>query len=66
VNLRLVESVESPHGGGGAARAGDWVGGSDCLHPTDSGYDEVTEAFEEALGHRSKPTIDHWKRGPLR
>ena len=31
--------------------AGDWVGGSDCLHPTDSGYDEVTEAFEEALGH---------------
>ena len=30
--------------------AGDWVRGSDCLHPTDGGYDEVTEAFEEALG----------------
>jgi lysophospholipase L1-like esterase len=30
--------------------AGDWVGGSDCLHPTDSGYDKVTDAFEAALG----------------
>lgn len=30
--------------------AGDWVGGSDCLHPADSGYDKVTDAFEEALG----------------
>jgi lysophospholipase L1-like esterase len=30
--------------------ASDWVGGSDCLHPTDSGYDKVTDAFEAALG----------------
>ncbi len=28
----------------------DWVGGLDCLHPVDSGYDKVTIAFEEALG----------------
>jgi hypothetical protein len=30
--------------------AADWVGGSDCLHPRDSGYDKVTLAFLEALG----------------
>ena len=28
----------------------DWVGGNDCLHPDDSGYDKVTVAFLEALG----------------
>jgi hypothetical protein len=28
----------------------DWVGGSDCLHPDDSGYVKVTIAFLEALG----------------
>jgi lysophospholipase L1-like esterase len=28
----------------------DWVGGADCLHPDDSGYDEVTDAFLEVLG----------------
>ena len=28
----------------------DWLGGSDCLHPDDSGYDKVTIAFLEALG----------------
>jgi lysophospholipase L1-like esterase len=28
----------------------DWVGGSDCLHPDDSGYDKVTDAFLEVLG----------------
>jgi hypothetical protein len=28
----------------------DWVGGQDCLHPVDSGYDKVTVAFLEALG----------------
>jgi lysophospholipase L1-like esterase len=28
----------------------DWVGGQDCLHPDDSGYDKVTDAFLEALG----------------
>jgi len=27
----------------------DWVGGSDCLHPDDSGYDKVTDAFVEVL-----------------
>jgi lysophospholipase L1-like esterase len=29
---------------------GDWVGGEDCLHPTGSGHDIVTGAFEDALG----------------
>jgi lysophospholipase L1-like esterase len=28
----------------------DWLGGNDCLHPDDSGYDKVTDAFLEALG----------------
>jgi lysophospholipase L1-like esterase len=28
----------------------DWFGGSDCLHPDDSGYDKVTAAFQEVLG----------------
>ena len=28
----------------------DWVGGTDCLHPDDSGYDKVTLAFLETLG----------------
>jgi len=28
----------------------DWVGGVDCLHPVNSGYDKVTRAFAEALG----------------
>lgn len=28
----------------------DWVGGNDCLHPDDSGYDKVTLAYLEALG----------------
>jgi lysophospholipase L1-like esterase len=28
----------------------DWVGGTDCLHPDDSGYDKVTVAFLEVLG----------------
>ena len=23
----------------------DWVGGQDCLHPDDSGYDKVAQAF---------------------
>jgi lysophospholipase L1-like esterase len=27
----------------------DWVGGQDCLHPDDSGYDKVTDAFLEVL-----------------
>jgi lysophospholipase L1-like esterase len=28
----------------------DWLGGTDCLHPDNSGYDKVTQAFVEALG----------------
>ena len=28
----------------------DWVGGSDCLHPRDSGYAKVVEAFAATLG----------------
>ena len=28
----------------------DWVGGADCLHPDNSGYDKVTDAFAEVLG----------------
>jgi lysophospholipase L1-like esterase len=27
----------------------DWVGGPDCLHPDDSGYDKVADAFLEVL-----------------
>jgi lysophospholipase L1-like esterase len=27
----------------------DWVGGQDCLHPDDSGYTEVAQAFFEVL-----------------
>jgi lysophospholipase L1-like esterase len=33
----------------GDLSAGDWLGGSDCLHPNDSGYEKVTEAFLETL-----------------
>ncbi|MEA2002011.1 MAG: SGNH/GDSL hydrolase family protein [Actinomycetota bacterium] len=29
----------------GQLGAGDFVGGADCLHPTDAGYDIVTDAF---------------------
>jgi lysophospholipase L1-like esterase len=28
----------------------DWLGGRDCLHPDDSGYEKVALAFLEALG----------------
>ena len=27
----------------------DWVGGQDCLHPVESGYDKVAQAFLEVL-----------------
>lgn len=27
----------------------DWVGGNDCLHPVDSGYEKVADAFVEVL-----------------
>lgn len=29
---------------------GDFVGGEDCLHPTSTGYDHVTDAFRAAIG----------------
>lgn len=29
---------------------GDFVGGTDCLHPTSAGYDHVTDAFRAAIG----------------
>jgi GDSL-like Lipase/Acylhydrolase family len=28
----------------------DWVGGADCLHPDDSGYEKVAASFLDALG----------------
>ena len=28
---------------------GDWVGGADCLHPVDSGYAKVADAFADVL-----------------
>jgi lysophospholipase L1-like esterase len=34
----------------GDLRDQDWVGGSDCLHPDDTGYGKVTDAFLEVLG----------------
>jgi hypothetical protein len=34
----------------GQLGAGDFVGGDDCLHPTDTGYDTVAAAFLTALG----------------
>lgn len=34
----------------GQLGAGDFIGGDDCLHPTDTGYDLVTDAFLTALG----------------
>lgn len=27
----------------------DWVGGGDCLHPTDPGYDKITAAFASVI-----------------
>jgi len=30
--------------------AGDFVGGSDCLHPSGAGHEKVVESFREALG----------------
>jgi hypothetical protein len=27
----------------------DWVGGADCLHPNDSGYEKVKDAFVQVL-----------------
>ena len=34
---------------GDLSSPGDWLGGADCLHPADAGYNKVTDAFEEAL-----------------
>lgn len=33
----------------GDLAAQDWVGGNDCLHPDDSGYEKVAAAFGEVL-----------------
>jgi lysophospholipase L1-like esterase len=33
----------------GELGAGDFVGGPDCLHPTDTGHDKVTDAFGAVL-----------------
>ena len=40
-----VEIADSFHKLG----AQDWVGGQDCLHPDDSGYDKVAQAFVDVL-----------------
>jgi lysophospholipase L1-like esterase len=34
----------------GQLGAGDFVGGTDCLHPTDAGHDKVTASFLQSLG----------------
>ena len=33
----------------GDLRAGDLVGGADCLHPTRSGHTKIAAAFVEAM-----------------
>jgi hypothetical protein len=33
----------------GTLGTGDFVGGSDCLHPNKSGHTKIATAFEEAL-----------------
>jgi hypothetical protein len=33
----------------GALGTGDFVGGSDCLHPNKSGHTQIATVFEEAL-----------------
>lgn len=51
----IIRSVAASHGVQvaevfGDLAPGDWVGGADCLHPNDTGYDKVTVSFLEALG----------------
>jgi lysophospholipase L1-like esterase len=51
----IIRAVAGTHGAEVAEVFGDlapddWVGGTDCLHPDDSGYDKVTTSFLEALG----------------
>lgn len=51
----IMRDVAADHGALVAESFGrlgpdDWVGGVDCLHPVNSGYDKVTQAFVEALG----------------
>jgi lysophospholipase L1-like esterase len=50
----IIRDVAASHGVEVAEVFGDlgpqdWVGGSDCLHPDDSGYEKVTDAFLEVL-----------------
>jgi lysophospholipase L1-like esterase len=50
----LIRSIAAAHGvvvaeTYGKLSRGDLVGGSDCLHPNDAGYQLITEAFAAAL-----------------
>jgi lysophospholipase L1-like esterase len=50
----IIRKVAADHGADvaevfTALGDGDFVGGADCLHPNDSGYDKVTSAFEQAI-----------------
>jgi lysophospholipase L1-like esterase len=50
----LIRSIAAGHGvlvaeTYGRLGPGELVGGTDCLHPYDAGYQRITEAFAEAL-----------------
>lgn len=50
----IMRDVAADHGvevanAFGALGPGDWVGGGDCLHPVDSGYQKVADAFLAVL-----------------
>jgi hypothetical protein len=50
----IMRSVGAAHGVEvaevyGDLSPGDWVGGGDCLHPNDSGYAKVAQAFVDVL-----------------
>jgi lysophospholipase L1-like esterase len=50
----LIRSIAAAHGvlvaeTYGQLGPGELVGGSDCLHPNDAGYQRITEAFAAAL-----------------
>ncbi len=51
----MTRAVSAQHGAlvaetFGALGDGDFVGGSDCLHPTDAGYEKIAAAFDVAFG----------------